>query len=287
MIPRGPTATAPAPARGEPSAAVAAERERRSHLGRRLRWVMADTLAMSKRNLLHYLRVPSLFVFSTITPVMFVLLFVYVFGEAIRVPGMNYVDYLMPGILVQSTAFGATQTGIGLAEDLSHGMVERFRSLPMSRMAVLTGRTLSDSVRNLFVVGLMVVVGLLVGFRFHNGFWPAMSGVALVLLFALAFSWVSAVIGLAVATAESAQSAGFVWVFPLTFASSTFVPVALFPGWLRAFAEVNPVTHTVDALRALFLGGPVATHLRWSVLWLVGILVVFVPLAVWRYRRSA
>ena len=251
------------------------------------RWLVADTLAMAKRNLRHYLRVPSLVIFSTVTPVMFVLLFTYVFGAAIQVPGVSYVDFLIPGILVQTVAFGAIQTGIGLAEDLSKGMIERFRSLPMSRSAVLTGRTLSDTVRNLFVVLLTIVVGMGVGFRFHNGLLPALAGVAVVVLFGHAFSWISALIGLSVATAESAQSAGFVWVFPLTFASSTFVPVVLMPGWLRAFAEVNPVTHTVYTLRSLFLGGPVATHLRWTVVWMAGILVVFVPLAVWRYRRSA
>jgi len=251
------------------------------------RWVVADTFAMARRNLRHYVRVPSLVIFSTVTPVMFVLLFTYVFGAAIQVPGLKYVDFLIPGILVQTVAFGAIQTGIGLAEDLSKGMIERFRSLPMARSAVLTGRTLSDTFRNLFVVLLTIVVGILVGFRFHNGFVPAVAGLVLVVLFGFAFSWISALIGLSVATAESAQSAGFVWVFPLTFASSTFVPVVLMPRWLRAFANINPVTHTVNSLRSLFLGGPVFIHLRWTLLWMAGILLVFVPLAVWRYRRSA
>ena len=245
----------------------------------------ADALVMTRRNLLHYVRVPSLVIFSTITPVMFVVLFGYVFGGAIQIPGLAYIDYLMPGIFVQTVAFGATQTGIGLAEDMSRGMVDRFRSLPMARSAVLAGRTASDTVRNLFVVALMAGVGLLIGFRFHTGLPAILGGLALVVAFASAFSWISAAIGLSVGSVEAAQSAGFVWVFPLTFASSVFVPVSSMPWWLEGFARVNPITIVVDALRALFLGGPAAALVWKSLAWIVAIVLVFVPVAVYRYRR--
>jgi ABC-2 type transport system permease protein/oleandomycin transport system permease protein len=241
---------------------------------------------MTRRNLLHYVRVPSLVIFSTITPVMFVVLFAFVFGGAIKVPGLSYVDFLMPGIFVQTIAFGSTQTGIGLAEDLSRSMVDRFRSLPMTRFAVLAGRILADTLRNILVVVLMTGVGLLVGFRFHNRLLPIVGGLGLLVLFAVAFSWISAVIGLSVGNVEAAQSAGFVWVFPLTFASSAFVPIFTMPGWLQAFAKANPVTIVVDAMRALFLGvGPASTLVLRSLAWIVAITVVFVPLAVGRYRR--
>jgi ABC-2 type transport system permease protein len=255
---------------------------------RRLWWTVSDAAVVTRRNLYRYIRVPPLLLFSTIQPIMFVLLFTYVFGGAIQVPGVeHYVDYLMAGILVQTVIFGSTQTGVGLAEDLSRGMVDRFRSLPMARSAVLAGRTLSDTVRNLFVVCLMVVVGTLVGFRFHAGVVPALAAVALALAFGLAFSWISAFIGLSVRDVESAQAAGFVWVFPLVFASSAFVPVDSMPGWLQAFVRANPVTITVNAMRGLTLGGPTIRPLLQSLAWIVGILLVFVPLAVNRYRRAA
>ena len=251
---------------------------------------ISDILAVTRRNLLRYLRVPSLLVFSTIQPVMFVLLFRYVFGNAIQgAPGFRYpyVDYLMPGIFVQTVIFGSTQTGVGLAEDLTKGMVDRFRSLPMARSAVLAGRTLSDTVRNTFVVLLMTIVGYLVGFRIHTSVVPAVSGVVLALSFGLAFSWISAWIGLAVRDVESTQAASFVWIFPLVFASTAFVPLANLPGWLQAWAKVNPVSVTVDSLRALLEGWPSQTyHLGVSLVWVVGILVVFVPLSVSKYRRS-
>ena len=251
---------------------------------------ISDILAVTRRNLFRYLRVPSLLVFSTIQPVMFVLLFRYVFGSAIRgAPGFPfpYVDYLMPGIFVQTVIFGSTQTGVGLAEDLSKGMVDRFRSLPMARSAVLAGRTLSDTVRNTFVVLLMTIVGYLVGFRIHTGVVPAVLGIALALTFGLAFSWISAWIGLAVRDVESTQAASFVWIFPLVFASTAFVSAASLPGWLQAWARINPVSVTVDSLRALLEGWPSQTYHLWgSLAWVVGILVVFVPLSVSKYRRS-
>jgi ABC transporter DrrB family efflux protein len=262
--------------------------DRRPVPRRPLWWTFADAAAVTRRNLYRYVRVPTLLLFSTIQPVMFVLLFTFVFGGAIQVPGVdNYIDYLMAGILAQTVIFGSTQTGVALAEDMSRGMVDRFRSLPMARSAVLAGRTLSDTVRNLFVVCLMLVVGALVGFRFHAGFLAAVGAVGLALAFGLAFSWISALIGLSVRDVESAQAAGFVWVFPLVFASSAFVPVESMPGWLQAFADVNPVTITVNALRALTLGGPTARPVLEALAWIVGILAVFVPLAVNRYRRAA
>ncbi|MGH2767955.1 MAG: ABC transporter permease [Actinomycetota bacterium] len=250
-------------------------------------WVIADALAVSERNLLRYLRIPSLLVFSTIQPVMFVLLFAYVFGGAIRTPGVAYIDFLIPGILVQTVVFGSTQTGVGLADDLSRGMMDRFRSLPMARSAVLAGRTLSDTARNVFVVTLMTGIGALIGFRFHAGLPAFLAGLALVVLFGMAFSWISATIGLAIADTEATQTASFVWLFPLIFASSIFVPLETMPGWLQAFARINPITSTVSAVRALSLGGPAAAHVWRSLAWVAGILIVFVPLSVRRYRRAA
>ncbi|MFN2609148.1 MAG: ABC transporter permease [Acidimicrobiales bacterium] len=258
----------------------------RAPAGHALPEVVSDAVAMTRRNLLHYLRVPALIVFSTVSPVMFVLLFTYVFGGAIPVGGVRYVDYLMAGIFVQTVAFGSTQTGVGLADDLSRGMVDRFRSLPMARSAVLAGRTMADTVRNAFVVLVMLVVGLLVGFRPSGSILAVGASLLVVVAFGLALSWISAAIGLAVGNVEAAQSAGFVWIFPLTFASSAFVPLRSMPGWLQAWAKVNPVTNTVNAARNLQLGKPAATDLWHSVLWMVAILVVFVPLAVRRYRRT-
>jgi ABC-2 type transport system permease protein len=260
------------------------------------RWAVSDALAITWRNLLKYVRVPTLLVFSTIQPVMFVLLFRYVFAGSInlRTPGLNYVDFLMPGIFVQTVVFGSTQTGVGLAEDLAGGMIERFRSLPMARSAVLAGRTLSDTVRNVFVVLLMTGVGMLVGFRFHGGPLGALGTLILAVMFGFAFSWISALIGLSAGNVEAAQAGSFVWIFPLTFASSAFVPVKSLPGWLQGWAKVNPVSITVDALRSLSLGGRTATalqggststHVLQALAWIAGILLVFVPLSVRRYRR--
>ncbi len=253
-----------------------------------VQWTASDALAMTRRNLLRYVRIPNLLVFSTVQPVMFVLLFNYVFGGAVSAglpPGVKYIDFLMPGIFVQTVVFGSTNTGVGLADDLSRGMIDRFRSLPMARSAVLAGRTLSDLVRNVFVVLLMTFVGVIIGFRIHTGLIPALAALGLVVLFGFSFSWISATIGLSVGEVESAQTAGFVWIFPLTFASSVFVPIRGMPGWLQAFAKANPVSNTANALRALTLGGPTTRPLFYSVAWLVGILLVFVPLATRRYRR--
>lgn len=250
-------------------------------------WALSDAAAMTRRNLLRYVRLPQLLVFSTVQPVMFVLLFAYVFGGAIQTPGVDYINFLMPGVFVQAVVFGSTQTGVGLADDLSRGMIDRFRSLPMARSAVLAGRTLSDSIRNAFVVCLMAGVGFAIGFRYQAGLLRFVAALALVVMFGFAFSWISATIGLTVRDVESAQAGGFIWVFPLVFASSIFVPVETMPGWLQTFAEVNPITVTANALRALTLGGPVAGDLLRSLAWSAGILAVFVPLSVNRYRRRS
>ena len=251
-------------------------------------WVVSDALRMTKRNLLRYIRLPNLLVFSTVQPVMFVLLFAYVFGGAIRIPSGNYKDFLMPGIFVQTVIFGSVQTGVGLSDDLAKGMIDRFRSLPMARSAVLAGRTLSDTVRNVFVVLLMTGVGLAIGFRFHGTAIESIGALAMAVFFGLAFSWISALIGMSVRDPEAAQAAGFIWIFPLVFASSAFVPIQTMPKWLQAFARNNPLSHTINAIRAMILGNLPIWHELWQALaWIFAILVVFVPLAVNRYRQAA
>lgn len=250
--------------------------------------ITTDTTIVTRRNLWHFVRQPDLLLFSTVQPVMFVLLFVYVFGGAIQTSlpaGVEYVDYLLPGILVQSVAFRASQTAVGLAEDLQRGVMDRFRSMPMSRSAVLTGRTAADLIRNALVLALMIAVGYLVGFSFQNGAAPAIAAIVLILLFGYSMSWVFAAIAFAAKGAEAAQSAGFVAIFPLVFASSVFVPVDTMPGWLQWFAEHSPVSVTADAARNLALGGPAMSVSMQSVAWSIGITLVFGAVATWRYRR--
>lgn len=249
------------------------------------RWALADTLAMARRNLIRYVRSPELLVFSTINPVMFVLLFTYVFGGAIDVGPGNYIDFLLPGILVQTVVFGAVQTGVGLAEDLSSGMVDRYRSLPMARSAVMAGRILADTVRNVFVVLLMIGVGYAIGFRFNANAAAIIAVPIVLVIFGQAFSWISAAIGVSVRDAETAQVAGFIWIFPLTFMSSMFVPVHTMPGWLEAFASVNPITVTVDLLRGLSQGGEIMPSLWQAAAWTVGLVVLFSTVAITQYRR--
>jgi len=250
---------------------------------------IGDALAITWRNLLAYVRLPELLVFSTIQPIMFVLLFRYVFGNSITLsdPSIDYVDYLMPGIIVQTAVFGAAGTGIGLAEDMAKGLIERFRSLPMARSAVLAGRTLADSVRNVFVMVLITAVGFAVGFRIHGGVPAYVGALLLVLLFAFALSWAVATIGLGAPNGEAAQAAIFPLLFPLTFASSAFVDTSFMPGWLQAFANHQPVTVTVNAARDLVLGQPVGWGVVASIGWSLAIVAVFGPLAVRRYRRAA
>jgi ABC transporter DrrB family efflux protein len=271
---------------------VIAEVSLRRAQERRGRWTplspVRDTLAVAGRNLIAYRRVPQLLVFSTIQPVIFVLMFRYVFGGAIDLKGLPfpYVDFLMPGIFVQTTVFGSLAAGIGLATDLKSGLLERFRSLPMARSAVLAGRTIADLVRNVFVVTLMVIVGFLVGFQYHTNAFLFLCGLLLLLLFGYMLSWIFATVGLLVGDPETAQAAAFPVLAPLVFASSAFVQVEKMPGWLQVFASHQPVTQTVDAARALMLGGPTAEHVVPAILWCVGIIAVFGPLAVRRYRTA-
>jgi ABC transporter DrrB family efflux protein len=249
--------------------------------------VLSHSLTIARRNLIQVVRTPELLVFSAVQPIIFVLLFNYVFGGAIRTPGVEYIDFLIPGIVVMTVAFASFGTGIGLNEDLSKGMIDRFRSLPIARSAYLTGRILADAVRIMGNVLLLVGVGALLGLRFQAGPVPALGAFLLATAFGVAMAWVAALIGLAARNPETVNSVGFIWMLPLTFASSAFVPVASMPGWLQAFAEVNPITVNVDALRALVLGGPTATPVLQALAWIAGITVVFWVLAVRQYRRIA
>ncbi len=251
-----------------------------------LAYTVSDTLVLAQRAVKRIPRAPDLALAFTVQPIMFLLLFVYVFGGAIRTPGYDYVDFLMPGIIVQNAAFGGFVTALGLAEDLKKGLVDRFRSLPMSRSAVLTGRTLADIVTNVVALGLIIVVGLIIGFDFKTGAGHVLAGIGLLLLFGYAFSWIFAFIGLTASSPEAAQSLGFIAIFPLTFASSAFVPIDTMPTWLAKFAEVNPFTTTVDAMRHLFLGSPAGDDVWLAIVWTVGLIAIFAPLSVARYRRA-
>lgn len=249
--------------------------------------MISDTFVIMWRNLLGYVRIPEAAFFSSVQPVMFVLLFRYVFGGAIPIPGISYVDYLIPGIFVQTVAFGAVGTSIGLAQDLHTGLIERFRALPMSRSAVLAGRTLADMVRNVFVIIIITGVGFAVGFRLHTNVLAFIAALGILLLFAYALSWGFAYIGLSAPNAETAQVMAFPVLFPLTFASSAFVPISSMPGWLRGFANNQPVSIVVDTARALMNGGPTASYVWKAIAWSVGFFVVLGPLAVRRYRKAA
>jgi ABC-2 type transport system permease protein len=247
---------------------------------------IADARVLAARQLRKVLRRPVYVVFAFVQPVMLMLLFRYVFGGAIHT-GVDYVDFLIPGIMVQTAVFGALMTGIGLTEDLSQGVVDRFRSLPMARSALLFGRTAADAVMNVMTLGLMLLVGVAVGFRPSEPVPAIVLGLLLVLAFSYVFSWISAFVGLTVRNPETAQSAGFIWVFPLTFASSAFVPTSSMPGVVEAFAQVNPVTLTVDAARALFIGhGDALEPALGTLAWLAALLLVFVPLSVRALRKA-
>jgi ABC transporter DrrB family efflux protein len=252
-----------------------------------MRRLVTDTLIIAERNLIRLPRKPELLIAFTVQPIMFVLLFRYVFGGAIVTPGYSYADFLIPGIIVQNIAFGGFVTALGLNEDLHKGLIDRFRSLPMSRSAVLAGRTLADVVTNALSATILIVTGLLIGFSFHTGVGEAIAGFGLLLLFGYAFSWVFAFVGMLVKSPEAANSVGFIAVFPLTFISSAFVPVQSMPSALRAFAEVNPFTLTVNAMRSLWLGAPAGNNIWGAIVWSLAILAVFAPLAVARYRRAA
>jgi ABC transporter DrrB family efflux protein len=264
-----PTAVAPAPS------------------GSRLRWTLNDAATLTWRNLKGLTRIPDAIFFATLQPIMFVLLFRFVFGGAITIPGVSYVDYLMPGIFVQTVAFGAVSTAVGLADDLQKGLIERFRALPMARSAVLAGRTTADLVRNVFIVTLITVVGYIVGFRIGTNFGLFLCGALIVLIFAYSLGWGFATVGLTASNAETAQVMAFPILFPLTFASSAFVPVSSMPGWLQAFAKHQPVTQVVDAARSLMVGG--VTHdtasIYQALAWCAGLLIVLIPLAVSKFRQ--
>ncbi len=248
-------------------------------------WAVRDTLAMTWRNLTTIRRVPQLLVFAVVQPTIFVLMFRYVFGGSITIPGRSYVDYLMPGIFVQTCAFGAINTAVGLAEDKGKGLLERLRSLPMARSAVLGGRVAADSTRNVFVVLLMLAIGYAVGFRTHTNVAMVALGVFMLVLFGFALSWIFALIGLSVTNGEAAQAAAFPMLAPLVFASNAFVDPAKMPGWLQGWARHQPVSAAADAVRACMLGGPTANKVLISSAWSLGIALVLAPVAVRRYRR--
>jgi ABC-2 type transport system permease protein/oleandomycin transport system permease protein len=250
------------------------------------RYGVSDTWVLAKRSFLRILRAPDLILAFTVQPIMFVLLFAYVFGGAIATPGYDYIDFLIPGILVQTMSFGGFVTALGLAEDLKKGLVDRFRSLPMSRSAVIFGRTLADVATNTISITVMLVVAVIIGFSFDAPLLHIVGGILLLLLFGYAFSWVFAFIGLTSSSPEAAQSLGFIVIFPLTFISSAFVPPDSMPAALQAFAEVNPFTITVDAMRALFLGAPAGNNVWGAVAWSIGIAAVFAFLAVAKYKRA-
>ena len=254
---------------------------------RRLALGLADTAALTRRDLLIWLRNPAFIFFTIIQPVMFVLLFRYVFGGAITVPVKGgYVDFLMPGIIAQSAAFASFGTAIALARGLQKGVIDRFRAMPMARSAVLLGRLVADTFRLAVTLLVILGVGYAVGFRFRDGAVPALLMMVLGVAFGVTICTVSAYVGLAVKDEEAVSSFGLVWLFPLTFVSNAFVPVQAMPGWLQAFAKNQPVTVVIDEMRSLALGGPLAMHAWQSAVWLVGIVAVFVPLAVRAYRRA-
>jgi ABC transporter DrrB family efflux protein len=246
---------------------------------------VADAMTIAWRNLMNVRRNPQLVAFMIIQPIMLVLMFRYVFGGVIRVPGVDYVNFLMPGIFVQTVLFGAVNTGIGLAEDLQKGLVDRFRSLPMARSAVLVGRTLADMVRNTFAVILMCTVGFIVGWHPDGSPIDVLVGIFLVVLFAYSLSWFFAILGLATKSAEIAQAASFPLMMPLVFASAAFAPTESMPGWLKVFAEHQPVTAVVNAVRALTLGADVKSYIVSAIGWIIGITVVCATISIRLYRR--
>jgi ABC transporter DrrB family efflux protein len=250
-----------------------------------LRRALSHALIVTRRNLIQLTRSPELLVITAVEPILFLVLFNYVFGGAITTSGGDYIDFLIPGVVVQFVAFATVQTGIGLNQDVSNGIIDRFRSLSMARSAVLTGRILADTARFAFNVLLLTGVGALIGFRITTGPLPALGALLLAIAFGVALAWVAAWIGLAIRNAEAVQAAGFLWLFPLTFASSVFVPLQTMPGWLQAFARANPVTVTVDALRALLLGGSTTTPVLQALAWTACILTVFAALAIRQYHR--
>lgn len=250
-------------------------------------WILRDSWTEATRHLRIVPRNIELLIFATVQPIMFVLLFVYVFGGAIEAPGYSdYNQYLLPGIFAQTVVFGSAFTGVGLAEDLQKGLVDRLRSLPMAQSAVLIGRTISDLLRNVLTFTIMLVIAFAIGFRFEGTLGEAAAATGILLLFTYALSWVQALIGLSVKSVEAANSAGFIWMFPMTFVSSAFVPLETMPGWLQPIARNNPFTTVTNTGRALYNGLPAGRDLPASILWSLGIIVVFAALAIRRYRGS-
>jgi ABC-2 type transport system permease protein/oleandomycin transport system permease protein len=251
-------------------------------------WLLRDTWTEANRHLIATWRNPDLLVFAAIQPIMFVVLFVYVFGGAIQIPGYeSYEQFVVPGIFAQTIVFGSAYTGIGIAEDMSKGFIDRLRSLPMYPSAVLIGRTFSDLLRNIFTFAIMLIVGLLVGFRLVGGLLDSLIATLLLLAFAFAFSWIQAYIGLSVKSVEAANSAGFIWMFPLTFISSAFVDPSSMPGWLQPIAENNPFTIVTNATRALYNGFDPGSDLWVSIAWAVGITVVFAALSFRKFTSAS
>ncbi len=254
---------------------------------RRFLWNFTDTFVVMRRNLIQLFRQPQLLIFAIIQPVMFLLLFTYVFGGAISFStGGDYIGFLLPGIIIQTSIFASTNTTVGLSVDLSRGMIDRFRSLPMSRAGVLAGRTAADTVRGSLTITIMMIAGFVIGFRFEN--WASgLAGILLAIAFGHAFTWIGATIGLYVKDPKAAQVAGFIWMFPLTFASSIFVPTRTMPDWLRAFAENQPVSVVANAVRDLMTGTVNPDDITIALIWIIGIIAVFMPLAVWQYAKVA
>lgn len=253
-----------------------------------LSWALADALVVAKRQIRQIPRIPDELITATLQPAIVVLLFRYIIGGAIAIPGTSYVDYLMAGVFVQSVIFGSASTGVGVANDLQRGLIDRFRSLPMARSAVLTGRVLADLIRGLIIILTTWIIGLLVGFRPEGAVlaWIAASG--LLLLTSFVFSWLSALVGLLLRSPESVAQAGLVWILPFVFISSAFVPVKTLPSWLAAFAEHQPVSLIMDAVRGLLLNQRDTSTLLQALAWCAGLLIVIIPLAVWAYgRRTA
>ena len=244
-------------------------------------------LVIMRRNLLHIRTDPEQLVGMTIQPLMFLVLFVYIFGGAIAGSARQYLQFALPGILVQGIAFTGFQTALGINVDFQRGLIDRFRSLPISRSAVVGGRILADAVRVVWGVLIIVGFGMLLGFRFHGGFPGAIGGMALATLFGVTVCWPLAFVGVAAKSPEAVNTWGFMIILPLTFASSVFAPPSSMPGWLQSFVKVNPITKVVDATRGLMLGGPVARPLWQSLVWMAAIVAVFAPLTIWRYRRRA
>jgi ABC transporter DrrB family efflux protein len=254
-----------------------------------LTYAVSDSVVITRRHLKHTWRIPELLFFSIMQPIIFILLFTVVFANAIKIPGMDYKNYMMPAIFVQTMAFATTGTAAGFADDLQKGLIDRFRSLPMARSAVLIGRLVAETARNTLTLFIMIGAGYVVGFRFSNGVLPALGGILLLIAFAFAFSTIGTVIGLGIRSVEAAQMAGMVWIFPLTFLSNGFVPMTSLPGWLQGVVRYTPVTKMNDALRAMFYGHgrALASPALESVIWVAGIAVVFLALGVRQYKKAA